>query len=90
MFIQTDPPVPAACNDLQAVEPRGVPGEQLFLDPVGVVRDASDDGFIPVPGEQRHLDWEAGMRLFNLSLEERTRLAEQRLARAGGHPSPRP
>jgi hypothetical protein len=59
---------------------------QQGLDPVDVVRDAWDDGFVPIPGEQRHLDWEAGMRLFNLSLEERTCLAEQRLARAGGQP----
>ena len=53
------------------------------LDPVGVVREA-DDRLIPVPGDQQHVDWEAGMRLFDRSLDERTRQVERRLAEAIG------
>jgi phenylpropionate dioxygenase-like ring-hydroxylating dioxygenase large terminal subunit len=48
------------------------------LDPVGVTREAADD-LIPVPGDIRHVDWDEGMRLFNRSLEERTRLKAQTL-----------
>jgi hypothetical protein len=52
---------------------------QQGLDPVGVVRDSADSDLIPVPGELRHLSWEEGMALFNLSVEERTRRYQERL-----------
>jgi len=51
---------------------------QQGLDPVGVVRDPADD-LIPVPGEVRHMSWEEGMALFNLSVEERTKRYQERL-----------
>lgn len=53
---------------------------QQGLDPVGVVRDGANDDFIPVPGEVRHVSWEEGMHLFEMSLEERTRRYQERLS----------
>ena len=51
---------------------------QQGLDPVGIIRDGSDD-LIPVPGEVRHMSWDEGMQLYNLSVEERTRRYQERL-----------
>ena len=45
----------------------------------GVVYDPADDHLVPVPGEVRHMSWEEGMTLFNLSVEERSRRYEERL-----------
>jgi hypothetical protein len=41
-------------------------------DPIGVLRGPSAEGLLPVPGEQLFLSWEQGMRLFEMSVEERT------------------
>jgi len=34
---------------------------------------------IPVPGDLRYVDWEEGMRVFNMSLEERTKRRQDQL-----------
>ena len=44
---------------------------QEGLDPLGIIRGAEAERIIPIPGENLHLSWEEGMRLFNMSLEER-------------------
>jgi 5,5'-dehydrodivanillate O-demethylase len=41
------------------------------LDPIGVSRDPGDDQLIRVPTLQREVDWEEGMRLFRMTVEER-------------------
>jgi len=44
---------------------------QEGLDPLGIIRGSEADQIIPIPSENMHLNWEEGMRLFNMSLEER-------------------
>jgi hypothetical protein len=55
---------------------------QQGLDPVGIVRGEEAEEIIPVPGDQRFVDWEMGYRMWDRSLEERTR-QYQDLLRAG-------
>ncbi len=45
---------------------------QEGLDPIGIVRGEAAEELIPVPGDIRFVDYEEGMRLFAMSLEERT------------------
>jgi 5,5'-dehydrodivanillate O-demethylase len=49
------------------------------LDPVGVVRDSADDRIIPIPGDNLLVEWEQGMRLFNMPVEERARAREAQI-----------
>ncbi len=44
---------------------------QEGLDPLGIFRGDAAEQLIPLPGENMHLSWEEGMRLFNMPLEER-------------------
>jgi 5,5'-dehydrodivanillate O-demethylase oxygenase subunit len=44
---------------------------QEGLDPVGIVRGPEAEEIIPIPGENMHVSWEEGMKLFNMSLDER-------------------
>ena len=41
------------------------------LDPLGIMRGAEAEQLIRVPAAQLELDWEEGVRLFNLSVEQR-------------------
>ncbi len=45
---------------------------QEGLDPIGIIRGEAADELIPVPGDIRFVSYEEGMRLFAMSLEERT------------------
>ena len=44
---------------------------QEGLDPLGIIRGPQAEQIIPLPGENLHLSWDEGMRLFNMSLDER-------------------
>ncbi|HEY7065859.1 MAG TPA: Rieske 2Fe-2S domain-containing protein [Chloroflexota bacterium] len=59
---------------------------QEGLDPVGVLRDPADDQPIHVPSDNLYVDWDAGMRLFSMSVEERLQaLASGAAPGAGPH-----
>jgi hypothetical protein len=49
------------------------------LDPIGIVRGEAADELIPVPSDIRIVDYEEGMRLFAMSLEERTARRQEAL-----------
>jgi phenylpropionate dioxygenase-like ring-hydroxylating dioxygenase large terminal subunit len=44
------------------------------LDPIGVIRDSKDDKLIHIPSENKVVSREEGMRLFNMSVEERIKM----------------
>jgi phenylpropionate dioxygenase-like ring-hydroxylating dioxygenase large terminal subunit len=44
---------------------------QEGLDPLGILRGDEAEMLFPIPGELRFVDWDEGMRLFNMSLDER-------------------
>jgi len=48
-------------------------------DPVGVVRDQADDILIPIPGDLKHVEWEEGMRMFELPVGERAKRYNDRI-----------
>jgi phenylpropionate dioxygenase-like ring-hydroxylating dioxygenase large terminal subunit len=52
------------------------------LDPVGIIRDSEEDRPIPLTGDRRHLGWDEGIEMFNMSVEERMQVVERRLASA--------
>ena len=41
------------------------------LDPLGIIRGDAVEQIIPLPGENLHVCWDEGMRLFSMSLDER-------------------
>ena len=41
------------------------------MDPIGIFRGPAAEELIRVPAAQLSLDWEHGMQLFNMALEER-------------------
>jgi len=41
------------------------------MDPIGVIRGAAAEDMIRVPAAQLSLDWDDGMRLVNMGVEER-------------------
>jgi len=58
-------------------------------DPLGVIRDPANDLLVHIPADRVTVDWEAGMRLFNLSPEERAAMvAEQWATRSRSGPVP--
>jgi len=52
---------------------------QQGLDPIGVFRGDEAESMIPVPGDQRFVDWDEGMQLFDRSLEERTNQLREKI-----------
>ncbi len=41
------------------------------LDPIGVIRSSKDDKLIFIPSENKLVSWDEGMRLFNMTVEQR-------------------
>ena len=52
------------------------------LDPVGVVREEDENRPVPFTGDRINVSWDEGLRMFNMSVEERMELVERRLERA--------
>jgi hypothetical protein len=52
------------------------------LDPIGIERQRSEEGLVPIPADVQFVSWDQGLWLFNKSVDERMRMAEQRLAGA--------
>jgi phenylpropionate dioxygenase-like ring-hydroxylating dioxygenase large terminal subunit len=50
------------------------------LDPIGVIREPDDARLVPLTGELRHLSWDEGMWLFNMSSEQRIDMVEKELS----------
>jgi hypothetical protein len=54
---------------------------QEGLDPIGIVRGDAADQIYPIPGDIRHVTWEEGMQLIEMTLDERIARRQSILAR---------
>lgn len=52
---------------------------QEGLDPLGIIRGEAAERLIPLPGDLRHVDWAEGMRVLNMSVEERAKRREEQI-----------